>query len=96
MTVTVKIPTQLRTATEGEDSGVQVTSAFPVHPTVLAQVARAAAEASRAVSRAESMRRVRIVAGDFTEERGLLTPSLKIKRKAITREYERDIEALYS
>jgi long-chain acyl-CoA synthetase len=32
---------------------------------------------------------------DFTEEGGHLTPSLKLKRAAIVRDYEREIAKLY-
>ncbi|MFL6077809.1 MAG: AMP-dependent synthetase/ligase [Mycobacteriales bacterium] len=74
---------------------VDVSAATPVPPAVLAQVAEAAAEANRSVSRAESVRRVRVVAGDFTVENDLLTPSLKVKRAAILRAYAADVEALY-
>jgi long-chain acyl-CoA synthetase len=77
------------------DSSVQVDSAIPLPPGVAAGVAQAVAEANRSVSRAESIRRVRVVAGDFTEERGLLTPSLKVKRSAVLRAYRADVEALY-
>ena len=78
------------------DVSVQVESAMPVSPAVSASIALAVAEANRSVSRAESIRRVRIVAGDFTEDRGLLTPSLKVKRKAVLEAYRADIDALYS
>lgn len=77
------------------DAGVQVDSAIPVPKSVRAEIALAVAEVNRLVSRAESIRRVRIVAGDFTEERGLLTPSLKLKRAAVIESYASDIDALY-
>jgi long-chain acyl-CoA synthetase len=80
----------------GTSTGVQVDSAIEVPEAVRAEVARAVAEANRPVSRAESIRRVRIVAGDFTEDRGLLTPSLKLKRKAVITAYGADIDALYA
>ena len=79
----------------GNGTGVQVDSAIEVPEAVRAEIARAVAEANRPVSRAESIRRVRIVAGDFTEDRGLLTPSLKLKRKAVIKAYSADIDALY-
>ncbi len=80
----------------GPAADVQVDSAIPVPPAVPAEIARAVAEANRSVSRAESIRRVRIVDGDFTEERGLLTPSLKVKRAAVISAYGPDIDALYA
>ena len=50
---------------------------------------------THSVSQAESIRTFRILASQFTEERGTLTPSLKLKRRAIETRYEREIEALY-
>ncbi|MFD6984783.1 long-chain fatty acid--CoA ligase, partial [Streptomyces sp. NPDC059956] len=60
-----------------------------------ADLQRAVDEANRLVSRAESIRRFTVLAGDFTEERGHLTPSLKLKRGVIVRDYAREIDALY-
>jgi long-chain acyl-CoA synthetase len=59
-------------------------------------VARAVDAASATVSRAESIRRFRIVAGDFTVAGGHLTPSMKLKRAAIERDWSEDLEELYS
>ncbi|MBO0821649.1 MAG: long-chain fatty acid--CoA ligase, partial [Nocardiopsaceae bacterium] len=70
--------------------------AVPVPPTVVAQVARAVAEVNAAVSRPESIRRVRIVGGDFTRDRGLLSTSLKVRRQAVLDAYQADLEALYA
>ncbi|MEV6743525.1 AMP-dependent synthetase/ligase [Streptomyces sp. NPDC058322] len=56
---------------------------------------RAVDEANRLVSRAESIRKFAVLPVDFTEESGHLTPSLKLKRAAIARDFEAEIEALY-
>ncbi|MGW0532100.1 AMP-dependent synthetase/ligase [Streptomyces sp. NPDC003032] len=64
-------------------------------PEMIAEVQRAVDHANAAVSRAESIRGFAIVEGEFTEDNGLLTPSLKIKRSAVTAAYGRQIEALY-
>ncbi len=79
----------------GDHPDVPVESALPLPRAVLAEIARAVRDANSTVSRAESIRRARIVEGEFTEERGLLTPSLKTKRQAVAREYQADIDALY-
>ncbi|MEO3763529.1 AMP-dependent synthetase/ligase [Streptomyces sp. B8F3] len=47
------------------------------------------------VSRAESVRKFRILPGQFTEESGHLTPSLKLKRGAVAKDFAEEIEALY-
>ncbi|MER6354292.1 AMP-dependent synthetase/ligase [Streptomyces sp. NPDC001634] len=64
-------------------------------PRMRADVQKAVDHANQAVSRAESIRRFTLVEGEFTEENGLLTPSLKIKRHAVTAAYAREIEELY-
>ncbi|MFJ3623325.1 AMP-dependent synthetase/ligase [Streptomyces iakyrus] len=61
-----------------------------------ADVQKAVDHANEAVSRAESIRAFTLVEGDFTEENGLLTPSLKVKRQAATAAYADVIEALYA
>ncbi|GGV32359.1 long-chain acyl-CoA synthetase [Streptomyces longisporoflavus] len=64
-------------------------------PKMIAEVQKAVDYANEAVSRAESIRKFSLVEGEFTEDNGLLTPSLKIKRHAVTAAYEAEIEALY-
>lgn len=64
-------------------------------PQLLADVQKAVDHANAAVSRAESIRKFAVVEGEFTEGNGLLTPSLKIKRHAVTAAYAGEIEALY-
>jgi long-chain acyl-CoA synthetase len=59
------------------------------------EVRRAVVAANTLVSQAESIRTFRILAYQFTEEHGLLTPSLKLKRKAIETAYAEEVEALY-
>ncbi|MEU4462730.1 AMP-binding protein [Streptomyces sp. NPDC024017] len=61
-----------------------------------AYVQKAVDHANEAVSRAESIRAFTLVEGEFTEENGLLTPSLKVKRQAATAAYAEQIEALYA
>ncbi|WP_328319002.1 AMP-dependent synthetase/ligase [Streptomyces sp. NBC_00388] len=62
---------------------------------LLAALQRAVDEANRLVSRAESIRKFAVLPVDFTEASGHLTPSLKLKRAAIARDFEQQIEALY-
>ncbi|MHC5258453.1 AMP-dependent synthetase/ligase [Streptomyces sp. UC4497] len=64
-------------------------------PRIVADVQKAVDYANEAVSRAESIRRFTLVEGEFSEENGLLTPSLKIKRTDVLAAYEREIEELY-
>ncbi|MEW2635665.1 long-chain fatty acid--CoA ligase [Streptomyces sp. NPDC048389] len=59
------------------------------------EIRRAVVTANTLVSKSESIRTFRILAHPFSEEHGLLTPSLKLKRKAIESAYAAEVEALY-
>jgi len=63
---------------------------------VHAELQRAVDNANLAVSKPESIRRFTVLAGDFTEDNGYLTPSLKLKRNMVMKDYASDVEALYS
>ncbi|MFD3629182.1 AMP-dependent synthetase/ligase [Streptomyces sp. NPDC058698] len=65
-------------------------------PRMRAEVQKAVDHANEAVSRAESIRAFTLIEGEFTEENGLLTPSLKVKRQAAQEAYAAEIAALYS
>ena len=53
-------------------------------------------EANKAVSRAEQIKKFRVLPTDFTEATGELTPSLKLKRNKVAENYASEIEAIYS
>ena len=65
-------------------------------PELLAEIQAAVDDANQAVSRAESIRRFRIIDTDFTEESGHLTPSLKVRRNAVMKDFSAEIDALYA
>ncbi|WP_435743973.1 AMP-dependent synthetase/ligase [Nocardioides sp. SYSU DS0663] len=52
-------------------------------------------EANKAVSQAESIRKFSVLDAEWTEEGGQLTPSLKLKRSVVMRQFRDDVEALY-
>jgi long-chain acyl-CoA synthetase len=60
------------------------------------EVGRAVAAANSVFSRAESIRSFRILPEEFSMADGLVTPSLKLRRAAITRMYAAEIEELYT
>ena len=64
-------------------------------PDLVVAVQEAVDEANKAVSKAESIRKFTILPGEWTEEGGQLTPSLKLKRRVVMRESREEIEALY-
>lgn len=65
-------------------------------PEVRDSIAKAIGRANQTVSRAESIRRYRILNSNFTVENGYLTPSLKLKRHRVLEDFKEEVEALYS
>lgn len=63
---------------------------------LLSEIQAAVEEANQAVSRAESIRKFRILSTDFTEASGHLTPSLKVRRGVVTKDFAAEIETLYA
>jgi long-chain acyl-CoA synthetase len=60
------------------------------------QIAKVVEEANQAVSRAESIREFVILPEDFTEDRGEMTPTMKLKRRAIAEHHHDAIESIYA
>jgi long-chain acyl-CoA synthetase len=57
---------------------------------------RAVEKANKAVSRAESIRKFSILTTDFTVANDYLTPSLKVKRARVIKDFTTEIEELYA
>jgi long-chain acyl-CoA synthetase len=64
-------------------------------PVLLAELQKAVDDANSAVSQAESIRKFRVLPVEFTEDGGHLTPSMKLKRAAVARDFAGEIEELY-
>ncbi|CRK61377.1 Long-chain-fatty-acid--CoA ligase [Alloactinosynnema sp. L-07] len=65
-------------------------------PELVAEVQKAVDEGNAAVSTAESVRKFRILAAEFSPETGHLTPSLKLKRRVIMKDFGAEVDSLYS
>jgi long-chain acyl-CoA synthetase len=65
-------------------------------PDLRADIETAIEDANKAVSKAESIRKFRVLPGEWTEEGGQLTPSLKLKRNVVMRENKDEVAALYT
>ncbi|MGP4109839.1 AMP-dependent synthetase/ligase [Streptomyces sp. 4N509B] len=64
-------------------------------PELLRQLDRVVSEANSLVSAPESIRRFRVLPAEFTIQSGHLTPSLKLRRTAVLRDYAAEVDALY-
>ncbi|MCO5996514.1 AMP-dependent synthetase/ligase [Actinoallomurus rhizosphaericola] len=65
-------------------------------PDLVKEIDAAVADANTTVSRAEAIKKYRILEVDFTEESGHLTPTLKVKRNLVEKDFADEIEALYA
>jgi long-chain acyl-CoA synthetase len=64
-------------------------------PIVLAEIQSAIDRVNKHFSRAEQIRKFVVIDRELTEESGHLTPSLKIKRDAVMRDFAADITEIY-
>jgi long-chain acyl-CoA synthetase len=65
-------------------------------PELRAEIQTAVDEANKAVSKAEAIKEFRILPVDFTEEGGEITPSLKLKRAVVLKQYADEVAAIYT
>ncbi|MEV0592647.1 AMP-dependent synthetase/ligase [Nonomuraea cavernae] len=65
-------------------------------PLIIAEVQSAVDRANASVSKAEQIKKFVILDTDITEESGHLTPTLKVKRNVVLRDFAADIDALYT
>jgi long-chain acyl-CoA synthetase len=65
-------------------------------PELLTELEAAVGDANKAVSHAEAIKKFRVLGSDFTEENGTLTPSLKLKRAVVMKEFGDEVESLYA
>ncbi len=86
------LPFWLKSHSKPEDTPI---ASLVDDPDLHASVQEAIDDANKAVSRAEAIRKFAVLPLDFTEEGGQLTPSLKLKRAVVAKEFASEIEALY-
>lgn len=65
------------------------------NPLVLSEIQKAIDEVNKSFSTAESIRKFVVIDKELTEASGHLTPSLKIKREAVARDFAKEIAKLY-
>ncbi|MFG3049737.1 AMP-dependent synthetase/ligase [Kitasatospora sp. NPDC048239] len=64
-------------------------------PDLLAALQSAVDDGNAAVSHAEAVKKFRLLDTVFSEESGHLTPSLKLKRNLVLKDFAADVEAIY-
>ena len=64
-------------------------------PAILSEVQKAVDRANRSVSKAEQIKKFVVLDSDLSEESGHVTPTLKVKRNIVMRDFAKDIDALY-
>jgi long-chain acyl-CoA synthetase len=64
-------------------------------PTIRAKMEKEVAKQTAGLAKFESPKRVALLEHDFSIERGELTPTLKVKRRVIDRDYKTLIDSLY-
>src|SRR5262245_14220169 len=70
-------------------------AALARHPAVMERVGRTVEEKNTHLQSYARVKKFTILAGDFTQEGGELTPTLKVKRKVVAQKYHADLEELY-
>jgi long-chain acyl-CoA synthetase len=66
------------------------------HSRVIALYAEIVREANSGVANFETVKRFRVVAEEWSQDTGELTPSMKLKRRVITGRYSAEVDALYA
>ncbi|MFD6952171.1 long-chain fatty acid--CoA ligase [Nocardiopsis sp. TSRI0078] len=65
-------------------------------PDLNAAVQEAVDNANNAVSKAEGIKKFKILPSDFTEESGQMTASLKVKRHVVSKQWSKEIDDIYA
>ena len=82
-------------ANHGGDNTMSISEAAK-SPLVIAAVQKAIDQANTLVSRAESIRKFVIIESELTEGSGHLTPSLKLKRNVVMKDFAWAVDEIYS
>jgi len=70
-------------------------AALVKHPRVVERVGRTVEEKNSQLQSYAKIKKFAVLPGDFTQESGELTPTLKVKRKVVAEKYKKELEALY-
>jgi long-chain acyl-CoA synthetase len=79
-----------------KEHGVAPGARLHDEPKVVAAIQKAVDELNSRQASYSTIKRFAIVPRDFTQESGELTPTLKVKRKVVTKNYQKVIDAFYA
>jgi len=71
-------------------------AALLTHPTVLAELKQRIEEINKGLAKYETIKRFALLESQFTVDNNMLTPTLKVRRKNVMRQYADLIESLYA
>jgi long-chain acyl-CoA synthetase len=66
------------------------------NPTLVAEIEKEVENANKAVSKAEQIKKIRILEEDWTQESGELTPKMSLKRAVVMKQYAGEVDAIYA
>ncbi len=66
------------------------------NPAIIEELRRRAGELTAKLAAHEQIRDLRLLVEEFTQENGLLTPTLKVKRKEVERRFAQIVEEMYA
>ncbi|MFZ0529637.1 MAG: long-chain fatty acid--CoA ligase [Propionicimonas sp.] len=66
------------------------------NPAVLAEIKRRVGELTQKLAQHEQIRDLRLLVEEFTQENGLLTPTLKVKRREVEKRFAQIVDEMYS
>lgn len=66
------------------------------HPAILSEIKRRVAALTERLANHEQIRDLRVLVEEFTQENGLLTPTLKVKRREVERRFAQIVDEMYA
>ncbi|UGT64193.1 AMP-dependent synthetase/ligase [Nocardia asteroides] len=66
------------------------------NPDLVAEIDAAIAETNKKVSKAEQIKKIKVLDVDWTQEGGQLTPKMSLKRAVVMKEFATEVEKIYS
>jgi len=90
--ITLSIENARQWATE---QGIAEDESLHAHPKMKARIQQAVDALNAKQASYSSIKKFTILETDFTQDRGELTPTLKVKRKVVTERFKKQLDAMY-